>query len=53
MNRKAGLNLIIQAATESVKQWARDVYFRFILYSVNSKKMSITISAMPCMTSAM
>ena len=25
MNRKAGLNLITQAATESVQQWARDI----------------------------
>ena len=25
MNRKAGLNLITQAATEAVQQWARDI----------------------------
>ena len=25
MNRKAGLNLIRQAATEAVQQWARDI----------------------------
>jgi len=25
MNRRAGLNLITQAATEAVQQWARDI----------------------------
>ncbi len=25
MNRKAGLNLLVHAATESIQQWARDI----------------------------
>jgi hypothetical protein len=25
MNRRAGLNLLVHAATESIQQWARDI----------------------------
>jgi len=25
MNRKAGLNLLVHSATESIQQWARDI----------------------------
>jgi len=25
MNRKAGLNLLVHAATEAIQQWARDI----------------------------
>jgi hypothetical protein len=38
MNRKAGLNLLVHAATEVIQQWARDIkdmgilYFRYRLF---------------------